>query len=634
MNDNATIERHEFQAEVRQILDLVIHSLYSHREIFLRELISNASDAVDKLRFEALGNDALYAGDSESRIDLALDEKTHTLTISDNGIGMSREEVIDNLGTIAHSGTRRFLEQLSGDAKKDNRLIGQFGVGFYSAFIVADRVEVITRRAGAEPADAVRWESDGKGGYTLESVEKASRGTQVIVHLREDAYEFAENFRVRDIVRRYSDHIAVPIHLSVTDADGKTGESEAINRASALWMRPKAEVSDDDYKALYKHIAHDFEDPLTWIHNRVEGNNEYSSLLYIPARAPFDLWDRERRHGVKLYVKRVFIMDDAEQLLPGYLRFVRGVIDSDDLPLNVSRELLQKNRVIDSIRSASVKRVLGLLESMAGDNPEQYAKFWSLFGGVLKEGPAEDHENAGRIAKLLRFASTRSEGDKADTSLDDYIARMPEGQDKIYYITAETVSAARHSPHLEAFEARGVEVLLLGDRVDEWLVAHLPEFAGKSLVSIARGEVDLDAIKSATEGQTADESDSATDPARADKAVLNRIATALGERIKQARASKRLTRSAACLVADEHDLNSNLARILKEVGQEVPAHQPILEVNLAHPLVQRMADESDTDRFGDLARVLFDQSVLAEGGTLEDPAGFVRRINELLVRAH
>jgi molecular chaperone HtpG len=618
-----TVEAHKetlgFQAEVRQLLKLMIHSLYSNKEIFLRELISNASDAADKLRFEALSDGALYEGDAELKIRMAFDEKARTVTISDNGIGMSRQEVIEHIGTIAKSGTRQFFESLTGDQAKDAHLIGQFGVGFYSAFIVADKVTLVTRRAGLGAEHGVRWESAGEGDYTLETVEKPGRGTDVILHLREGEDEFLNGWRLRTIIRKYSDHITLPI---VMKAEGKD-EDETVNRASALWARPKSEVTKEEYEEFYKHVAHDFEAPLAYVHARVEGKQEYTQLLYVPARAPFDLWDREARHGIKLYVRRVFIMDDAEQLMPHYLRFVRGVIDSGDLPLNVSREILQHSKDIETIRAGSVKKVLGLLEDLAENDQEKYAAFWGEFGRVLKEGVGEDFANKERIAKLLRFASTHADSEEQAVSLADYVARMKEGQDKIYYVTADSFAAAQHSPHLEVFRAKGVEVLLLSERVDEWLVSHLTEFDGKPLQSVAKGSLDLGKLEDEEEKKAHEQE------AGEFKPLAERIRQALGDKVKEVRISHRLTASPACLVADEHDLSANLARLLKAAGQSAPTSRPILEINPKHAVVQRLNGEADETRFADWSHILFDQALLAEGGQLEDPAAFVRRLNEL-----
>ncbi|HHH43525.1 MAG TPA: molecular chaperone HtpG [Gammaproteobacteria bacterium] len=614
----------EFQAEVRQLLGLMIHSLYSSKEIFLRELISNASDACDKLSFEALSNDALYEGDSELKIRVSFDKDKRTVTVSDNGIGMSREEVMDNIGTIAKSGTRQFFDALTGDQSKDIELIGQFGVGFYSCFIVADEVTLTTRRAGAAADEGVRWVSNGEGSYTMESVEKDSRGTEVVLHLREGEDEFLDDFRLRSIITKYSDHISLPIEMASTE-EGKEGEFEAVNNASALWKRPKREISDEEYKEFYKHVSHDFGEPLAWSHNQVEGTQSYTSLLYIPKHAPFDLWDRDRRHGIKLYVRRVFIMDDAENLMPQYLRFIRGLVDSDDLPLNVSREILQKNKFIDSIRNASVKKVLGLLENMAKNEPEQYAEFWKQYGQVMKEGPAEDFSNRERIAKLLRFASTNSDTEDQTVSLEDYVSRMQEGQEKIYYVTADSFAAAKNSPHLEVFRKKGIEVLLMSDRVDEWLVSHLTEFDGKPLVSVAKGELDL--------GKLSDEEDKkAAEKVEGEyKELLERIKETLADDVQDVRISHRLTDSPSCLVLGEHDMPVHMQQLMKQAGHDVPVSKPSLEINPEHPLVAHLKQEQDPERFADWAHLLFEQALLSEGGQLEDPTVFVKRMNSILV---
>ncbi len=616
----------DFQTEAKQLLKLMIHSLYSNKEIFLRELISNAADAADKLRFEAIGDSALYEDDSELKIHVSYDRKARTITVRDNGIGMSRDEVIDNIGTIAKSGTQQFLESLTGDQAKDAKLIGQFGVGFYSAFIVADRVTLTSRRAGMGAEHGVRWESSGEGDFTIETVERAERGTEIVLHLREGEDEFLDGFRLRNIIHKYSDHIDIPILMPKEAADDKKAEGEEqVNKASALWTRPRNEISDEEYQEFYKHIAHDFEEPLAWSHNRIEGKLEYTSLLYIPKRAPFDLWDRERRHGIKLYVRKVFIMDDAEQLMPDYLRFVRGVIDSSDLPLNVSREILQQSRVIDSMRSGSVRKVLDLLEGLAKNEPEKYATFWSEFGRVMKEGPAEDPANRERIAALLRFASTHNEDDSQNVSLADYIARMKEGQKEIYYITADSFNAARHSPHLEVFRKKGIEVLLLFDRVDEWLVSSLTEFDGKPLRSIAKGELDLGELEDKEEKKQQKK------VAKEFRDLVKRVGKVLDARVKEVRLTHRLTDSPACLVSEEHAMGANLERILREAGQEIPSSKPILELNPEHPLVLKLRDEQPGKRFDDWVEVLFDQALLAEGGQLDDPATFVGRLNALLL---
>jgi molecular chaperone HtpG len=621
-----------FQAEVKQLLNLMIHSLYSNKEIFLRELVSNASDAADKLRFEALSDNALYGSDAELKIRVAFDRQARTLSVSDNGIGMSRDEVIRNIGTIAKSGTREFFQALTGDQAKDARLIGQFGVGFYSSFIVADRVTLVTRRAGLPAGEGVRWHCDmnaGGGEYTIEALDKADRGTEVTLHLREGEDELLSEARLKEILHKYSDHIAIPIVMKKIKWDKErsvevaTDEDETVNQASALWARPKGEVSDEQYVEFYKHVAHDFEAPLAWTHNRVEGRQEYTQLLYVPSRAPFDLWDRQQRHGLKLYVRRVFIMDDAEQLLPAYLRFVRGVVDSSDLPLNVSREILQESRDIEAIRAGCAKRVLSLLEDLAENQKEKYATFWKEFGRVLKEGAGEDAGNREPIAKLLRFASTHTDSEEQSVSLADYVARMKEGQDKIWFVTAETFLAAKNSPHLEAFRKRGIEVLILSERVDEWLVAGLPEFEGKPLASVAKGALDLGKL------QSEDEKKEAQKLAGENKVLVAKLKDALGDKVKEVRVTSRLSESPACLVADEHDVGGNLARILKSIGQKAPLSRPILEINPAHPMVQRLGREEA--HFADWGSLLFEQALLAEGGQLEDPAGFVRRMNALML---
>ncbi|KAA0182421.1 molecular chaperone HtpG [Cupriavidus gilardii] len=637
---NATHETMSFQAEVKQLLHLMIHSLYSNKEIFLRELISNASDATDKLRFEAIANPALLENDADLAIRIETDSKARTITITDNGIGMSRDEAIRNLGTIARSGTKEFFEQLSGDQQKDAALIGQFGVGFYSAFIVADRVTVETRRAGVPASEAVRWESGGDGEFTVDAIERAERGTAITLHLREGEDDFLSAWKLKDIIRKYSDHISLPIRMpkEVWDADTsaykRTGEWESVNQASALWTRAKSDITDEQYVAFYQHIAHDHEKPLAWTHNRVEGRNEYTQLLYIPARAPFDLWDRNHRGGLKLYVKRVFIMDDAEQLLPNYLRFVKGVIDSSDLPLNVSRELLQESRDVKAIREGSTKRVLSMLEAMADSEDQgerdKYASFWQQFGQVLKEGLGEDTANQQRLAKLLRFASTHQDSAEQTVSLTDYVGRMKEGQDKIYYVTADTWNAAKASPHLEVFRKKGIEVLLLTDRVDEWMLSFLNEFDGKELVSVARGGLDLGAL--------ADEEEKAEQQKAEDewKDVLTRAKEVLADKAKDVRVTLRLTDSASCLVSDEGEISGYLQRLLKQAGQKAPQTKPILELNPSHALVGKLRQlagagaDGDADAFADRVHVLFDQALLAEGGMLEDPAAYVQRINKLL----
>jgi molecular chaperone HtpG len=630
-----TVDAHKetlgFQAEVKQLLNLMIHSLYSNKEIFLRELVSNASDACDKLRFEALADDALYEGDRELNIRVDFDPEARTVTVTDNGIGMSRQEAMDNLGTIAKSGTRQFFESLTGDQARDAHLIGQFGVGFYSSFIVADRVTVETRRAGLGPEHGVRWESDGAGAYTMETVERAARGTSVTLHLREGEDELLDGWRLRGILGKYSDHITLPI-LMAKESSGEEGEeggaeTEQVNRATALWALPKADIGEEEYKIFYRHVAHDFEDPLAWTHNRVEGRLEYTSLLYLPARPPFDLWDRDARHGVKLYVQRVFIMDDAEQLMPRYLRFVRGIIDSNDLPLNISREILQGSKVIDSIRAGSVKKVLGLLEELAEKQPEDYARFWTAFGQVLKEGPGEDFANREAIARLLRFASTQTDSPEQTVSLADYLGRMQEGQEHIYYIIADSFAAARNSPHLERLREKGVEVLLLTDRVDEWLMGHLMEFEGKGFRSVTQGDLELDRI--AGGGEPAGEEEKAGQEAH--KALLERVRKVFGESVREVRVSGRLATSPACLVRGADEMSAHLERMLRAAGQEVPKAKPILELNPSHSLVARLEGTTDEARFEDLARLLFDQAQLADGGQLEDPASFVQRLTRLLL---
>ena len=633
----ATKETLGFQTEVTQLLKLMIHSLYSNREIFLRELVSNASDACDKLRFEALARAELMEGGAELQIKVDFDKVGRTITISDNGIGMSREEAIDHLGTIARSGTREFFGKLSGDQARDSQLIGQFGVGFYSAFIVADRVTVETRRAGDPAASGVRWESDGSGGFTVESIERAQRGTDIVLHLRpnpegEEAGGFDDllsGWQLRSIIRKYSDHVSLPILMRKESWDNEakeqklTDEWETVNQANALWTRSKSDITEEQYKTFFEHLAPGGGEPIAWTHNRVEGRTEYTQLLYLPAKAPYDLWDRQQRRGIKLYVRRVFIMDDAEQLMPVYLRFVKGVIDSADLPLNVSREILQESRDVRAIREGSTKRVLSMLEDLAANNTERYAGFWTEFGQVLKEGVGEDFGNKDRIAKLLRFSSTASDTNDQTVSLADYIGRMKDGQKAIYYVTADTPAAARSSPHLEVFRKKGVEVLLLADRVDEWMLSFLTEHEGKELVSIARGGLDL--------GELGDESEKQAAEARAGewKDVLEKLREALGDRVKEVRVSSRLTDSASCLVSDEGEISGHLERLLKQAGQTAPARKPILEINTGHPLVAPL--KVDSSRSAQWATLLFDQAVLAEGGQLEDPAGFVRRLNDLLV---
>lgn len=620
-------ETMQFQAEVNQLLQLMIHSLYSNKEIFLRELLSNASDACDKLRFEALSDPALLEGGSDLQVDVTFDQDASTITVRDNGIGMDRDEVIANIGTIAKSGTREFFSRLSGDQAKDAQLIGQFGVGFYSAFIVADRVTLSTRRAGMGKEHGVRWESDGTGAYTLETIELPARGTEIVLHLREEErQDLLNSWRLRSIISKYSDHIPLPIRMRKLGDDGKPGDEwETVNKASALWQRPKSEISNEEYQEFYQHVSHDFGEPLAWVHNRVEGRLEYTSLLYIPSKAPFDLWDQKQTHGIKLYVQRVFIMDDAEQLMPRYLRFVRGVIDSSDLPLNVSREILQGNRTIEQMRSGASKRVLGLLEDIAAKEPEKYQTFWTEFGRVLKEGPGEDFGNREQIAKLLRFASTHSDTDVQNVSLTDYVSRMKEGQDKIYYITADSFLAAKNSPQLELLRKKGIEVLLLSDRVDEWLTSHLHEFDGKSLVSAAKGDLDLGQIESEEEKKEQAETEKAAE------GLVERIKKALGDRVDTVRVSQRLTNSPSCIVLGERDMALYMQQLLKQAGHEMPSNKPTLEINPRHPMLARIEKEADDTRFGEWSALLLDQAILAEGGQLEDPASFVARLNQLML---
>ena len=623
-----------FQTEVAQLLDLMIHSLYSNKEIFMRELISNAADASDKLRFEALADDGLYEEDADLKIKVTFDKDAKTITITDNGIGMTREEVIDNIGTIANSGTKKFFDNMTGDQTKDSQLIGQFGVGFYSAFIVADKVTLKTRRAGLTAQHGVEWQSKGKGEFTIKTVEKPLRGTEVTLHLRKDQDEFLNSWRLRSCITKYSDHIELPIMMSkepMPDEDGKIDENavledETVNKATALWTLSKGEITDEQYQEFYKQISHDFQEPLSWSHNKVEGKTEYTSLLYIPSKAPFDLWDRERTHGLKLYVKRVFIMEDAEQLMPRYLRFIRGVIDTNDLPLNVSREILQGSKTIDSIRAASVKKILSELAKMAKKNAEKYATFWKEFGQVIKEGPGEDLPNKEALAKLMLFSTTETGSEEQTVSLADYVGRMKEKQDKIYYITAESFAAAKNSPHLEVFRKKGIEVLLMAERVDEWLTNSLTEFDGKSLQSVAKGDLDLGELADEEEKKAQEE----TDKNFAD--LVERVKTALGDNVKDVRITHRLTDSPACLVVDDMDMSANLERMLKAAGQEVGGTKPIFEINPEHPMVMRLKDELDDDRFSDWSSILFDQALLAEGGQLEDPASYVKRLNTLLLQ--
>ncbi len=627
-----------FETEVKHLLHLMIHSLYSNKEIFLRELISNASDAADKLRFEALSNDGLYEGDSELKIRLEFDKEKRTITVIDNGIGMTREEVQEHIGTIAKSGTKQFFQALTGDQAKDSELIGQFGVGFYSAFIVADKVTLTTRKAGAEKSAGVRWESAGEGDYTLESVEKAQRGTEIVLHLKEAESDFLDGYRIRSIVRKFSDHISLPIVMDkevMPSMGGEEGEEEkpaeiveeTVNSASALWTKARQEISEEAYNEFYKHVGHDYQDPLTHVHSKVEGTNEYTLLLYVPSRAPFDMWDRDTKHGVKLYIRKVFITDDAEQLMPRYLRFIRGIIDANSLPLNVSREILQQSKQISNIKSGAVKKVLGMLEDLAGTEPEKYETFWSQFGQVIKEGPIEDHGNKERVAKLLRFATTHADTDKQDVALETYVSRMKEGQENIYYVTADTFSAAKNSPHLEIFRKKGIEVILLSDRIDEWLVSNLDEFDGKHLQSVAKGDLDL-GVLDAEEDKEAQE-----EVSKDFEAVLKQIKDVLADKVSDVRLSHRLTESPACLVADVYGMSLNMERIMKDAGQGMGmgmGKKPIFELNPTHPLVVRMKEEQDDNRFADLTHILFDQAILSEGGQLDDPAAFVHKLNGLL----
>lgn len=643
--DNSTPadgEKMVFQAEVNQLLQLMIHSLYSNQEIFLRELISNGSDACDKLRFESIENPALLESDAELNLVVSFDEEAKTVTVQDNGIGMNRDEVIANIGTIAKSGTRQFLESLTGDQKTDAKLIGQFGVGFYSAFVVADKVTLTTRKAGEDSSAGVRWESDASGGYTLSQIDQVERGTKVTLHIKEECSEFLHAYRLRGIIKKYSDHITFPIMMLgdvVPPPEPEEGEEpqeaepaklEQVNDASALWTRPKSEVSDDDYKSFYKQVCNDYEDPVVWSHNRVEGNQEYTSLLYIPKKAPFDLYDgNHQRNGIKLFVQRVFIMDEAEKLMPRYLRFVRGLVDSNDLPLNVSREILQNNKIIDAIRNASVKRVLGLLEKMADKQPDDYSHFWDEFGNCLKEAPGEDFANKEQVAKLYRFDTTNGEKKGELTSLDDYIARMKVGQEKIYYITADSYAAAKNSPHLEIFRDKGIEVLLMHDRVDEWMMSYLHEYESKSFVSIAKGDLDLSAVEGEAESEEekAEKEQKAADVAP----TIERIKQILSDNTSDVKASTRLTSSPACVVMGEHDMALHMQQLLKQAGHELPNNLPVLEVNPTHPILDLMDKEQDDDRFKDWAHLLLDQALLADGGQLEDSAGFVKRMNDMFI---
>ncbi|MBM4208028.1 MAG: molecular chaperone HtpG [Gammaproteobacteria bacterium] len=639
-----------FETEVKHLLHLMIHSLYSNKEIFLRELISNGSDAADKLRFEALQNDSLYEGDSELKIRLAFDKDNRTITISDNGIGMSRDEVKEHIGTIAKSGTKQFFEKLTGEQAKDSELIGQFGVGFYSSFIVADKVTLTTRKAGAPKDQGARWESAGEGEYTLETVDKDTRGTEIVLHLKEGEDEFLDGWRLRGIVKKFSDHISIPIIMTKevtpsydeeeeTEGEGEEAkaekkekpapvlEDETVNSASALWTKTRSEIKDEDYNEFYKHVSHDWQDPLVHVHSKVEGTNEFTLLLYVPSRAPFDLWDRNQKHGVKLYVRKIFIMDDAEELMPRFLRFIRGVVDAGSLPLNVSREILQQSKQLSTIKSGSVKKVLGMLENLAKNEPEKYESFWKEFGQVIKEGPIEDHVNKERIAKLLRFASTHNDTDKQDVTLENYVNRMQEDQDKIYYVTAESFAAAKNSPHLEIFRKKGIEVLLLSDRIDEWLVSHLDEFDGKHIQSVAKGDLDLDKTEDEEVKKQREET------SKDFESVVKQIKDVLGEKVSEVKLSQRLTDSPACLVADVYGMSLNMERIMKDAGQGMGfgmGKKPIFEINPDHALVVKLKDEQDDARFADLTNILFDQAILAEGGQLEDPATFVHKLNGLL----
>ena len=619
-----------FKTEVKQLLHLMIHSLYSNKEIFLRELVSNASDACDKLRFQALSNNDLYESEADLKVDITFDKEAKTLTIADNGIGMTRDDVVNHLGTIAKSGTAEFLSQLSGDQQKDSQLIGQFGVGFYSAFIVADKVVVETRRAGESADQGTRWESEGEGEFSLESIEKAGRGTQITLHLKEGEDEFADSFRLQNLIKKYSDHIAIPVFVqqdaNEEDSEGEESSApEAVNQAQAMWTRAKSDLSEDEYKEFYKHVSHDWNEPLTWMHNTVEGKLNYTSLLYIPAQAPFDMWNREASRGVKLYVQRVFIMDDAEQFLPAYLRFVKGVLDSNDLSLNVSREILQQDKQVDSLRSALVKRVLDTLEKMAKKDPEKYQTFWSQFGEVLKEGPAEDFANREKVAGLFRFATTTSEGTEQTVSLADYIARMREGQKKIYYITGENHEAVAASPHLEYFRKKGIEVLLLTDRVDEWMVGHLSDFDGKAFQDVTKGELDLDELADDSEKEEQKQLE------ESHKALIERLETALKDEVKEVRVSSRLSDSPACLVVGQYDMGGHMRRLMEAAGQKVPEPEIALEVNPSHPLIERLDQEADEDRFAELAQVIHALAQLAEGSQLKQPAQYVTRLNKLLL---
>ena len=636
MASNTQAETRGFETEAKQLLHLMIHSLYSNKEIFLRELISNASDAADKLRFEALSHPDLLEKDTDLKVQIDVDESAKTLTISDNGIGMDKEEVVSNLGTIAKSGTAQFLESLTGDQQKDSKLIGQFGVGFYSAFIVADEVEVLTRKAGTGASEATLWKSRGESDYSIEPASKEQRGTSVTLHLKKDKEDFAESFRLRSIVKKYADHISIPVMMEKQDFEQeedskeakdseKPQEYEAVNAAKALWTRSRKEVSDDEYREFYKHVSHDFEDPLQWSHNRVEGKLEYTSLLYIPAKAPFDLWNREAARGLKLYVQRVFIMDDAEQFLPLYLRFMKGVVDSNDISLNISREILQKDPVVDSMRSALTKRVLDMLGKLRKKDKAKYDEFWKQFGQTIKEGPAEDFSNREKVAKLLQFTTTHSEADEQDQGLVEYIERMQDGQDKLYYLVAESLKAARNSPHLEIFRKKGIEVILMHDRIDEWLTGHMQEFDGKQFQDIVRGELDLGKLDDGEDKKQQEEAE------KEFESLVTRIKEDLGDRVKEVRITHRLTESPACLAVDEQDMGAQMRKIMEASGQAVPEAKPIFEINPDHPLVAKLDQESDEERFSDLVTILFGQASLADGGQLEDPGEFSSRLNKLLL---
>ncbi|MGH1472345.1 MAG: molecular chaperone HtpG [Cellvibrionaceae bacterium] len=634
MAAEALKETRGFETEAKQLLHLMIHSLYSNKEIFLRELVSNASDAADKLRFEALSNGDLFENDPDLNIRIDFDKEAKTITITDNGIGMSREEVISHLGTIAKSGTSEFLQKLTGDEKKDSHLIGQFGVGFYSAFIVADKVEVFSRRAGADKSEGVHWESEGDAEFTIENVEKESRGTQVVLHLKKDELEFADSWRLRSIIKKYSDHISMPIIMAKQPEPTSEGEEpkadaepedETINSATALWTRSRTDISDDEYKEFYKHISHDFSDPLTWGHNRVEGKLDYTSLLYLPERAPFDLYNRDGARGLKLYVQRTFIMDDAEQFLPLYLRFIKGVVDSNDLSLNVSREILQKDPNIDSMRSALTKRVLDMLSKLANKDAEKYASFWKEFGQVLKEGPAEDFGNKEKIAKLLRFSTTHTDKADQDQSLEDYVSRMKEGQDKIYYVAAESFNTAKNSPHLEVFRKKGIEAIIMYDRVDEWMIGSLTEFDGKTFQDVAKGALDLGDLDNEEDKKKQEEVEKELE------GLLERTQKILDDKVESVRLTHRLTTSPACLAVGEHDMGAQMRKMMEAAGQALPVSKPAFELNPEHPLVKKLDQEQDEDRFADLTQVLFDQASLAEGGQLEDPGAYVNRLNKLLL---